>query len=51
MGISENQKKKKKVSEVWQSTVLKVVVCTKMEPYTAGLSIKNQNLEPKTLVH
>lgn len=31
----------KKVSEVWQSTVLKVVVCTKMELYTAGLSIKN----------
>lgn len=38
---------KKKVSEAWQSTVLKVVVCTKMEPYTAGLSIKNQNVEPK----
>lgn len=42
---------KKKVSEVWQSTVLKVVVCTKMESYTAGLSIKNQNVEPKTSVY
>lgn len=42
---------KKKVSEIWQSTELKVVVCTKMECYTAGLSIKNQNVEPKTLVH
>lgn len=41
----------KKVSEIWQSTELKVVVYTKMECYTAGLSIKNENVEPKALVH
>lgn len=32
---------KKKVSEVWQFIVLKVVVCIKMEFYIVGLSIKN----------
>lgn len=34
---------KKKISEVWQPTVLKVVVCTKMECYTAGLSRKKKH--------
>lgn len=42
--------KKKRVSEVWQSTELKVVACTKTECYTAGFSIKNQNVKPKILV-
>lgn len=36
-----------KYSEFWQSTVLKVVVCSKKESFIAGFSIENQNMEPK----